>query len=181
MKKNWPTRWLGTCWARWMSGGAAVVIATPAHRRAIETRLTRAHADLAAAARSGAYLALDARDTLHALMPGGRLDPGCFERVIGDVITRAGQAGQPVRAYGEMVSLLWDCGLVNAAVELEEMWDRMGLQQPVLAAVQLSGRIGDRPRPPGGVRRGVPSAPGGDRPGAGRRGARGDARVRSVP
>jgi hypothetical protein len=111
-------------------GGVAVCIATPAHRHAIETRLTRAHVDLAAAARSGAYLALDARDTLHALMPGGRLDPGCFERVIGDVITRAGRAGQPVRAYGEMVSLLWDSGLVNAAVELEEMWDRMGLPQP---------------------------------------------------
>ena len=130
MKKNWPTRWLAYLLGALDEGGVAVIIATPAHRRAIETRLTRAHVDLAAAARSGAYLALDARDTLRALMPGGRLDPGCFERVIGDVITRAGQAGQPVRAFGEMVWMLWDSGLVNAAVELEEMWDRMGLQHP---------------------------------------------------
>ena len=181
MKKNWPTRWLAYLLGALDEGGVAVVIATPAHRRAIETRLTRAHVDLAAAARSGAYLALDARDTLHALMPGGRLDPGCFERVIGDVITRAGQAGQPVRAFGEMVWMLWDSGLVNAAVELEEMWDRMGLQHPFSLLCSYPAASVTGPRPPGGVRRGVPSAPGGDRPGACGHGARGDARVRAVP
>jgi MEDS: MEthanogen/methylotroph, DcmR Sensory domain len=111
-------------------GGAAVVIATPARRRALEARLTRAGADLAAAARNGAYHALDAGDTLRALMPGGQLHSGRFERVIGAVLTRAGQAGRPVRAYGEMVSLLWDAGLVNAAVELEEMWNRTALWHP---------------------------------------------------
>jgi hypothetical protein len=112
------------------SGGAAVVIATPEHRRELEERLTRAHADLAGAARSGAYHALDASDTLRALMPDGQLDPGGFERVIGAAIGRAGRDDRPVHAYGEMVSLLWDAGLVNAAVQLEEMWNRMALRHP---------------------------------------------------
>jgi hypothetical protein len=110
--------------------GAAVAIATPAHRRALEALLIRAHVDLAEAAASGAYHALDAGDTLRALMPGGRLDSGSFERAIGGVIMRAGQAGRPVRAYGEMVALLWDAGLVNAAVQLEEMWNGMTLRHP---------------------------------------------------
>jgi len=118
-----------------LGGGVAVVIATAAHRRAFEGRLTQAGVDLAAAVRSGRYLALDASDTLRALMPGGRLDRGAFDRVVGGLIRRAGQEGagpgagvRPVRAYGEMVALLWDAGLVNAAVQLEEMWDALGLR-----------------------------------------------------
>ena len=107
--------------------GAAVVIATAAHRRAFEGRLTQAGVDLAAAGRAGTYRALDAGDTLRALMTGGQLDRGAFDRVIGGLITDAGQGNRPVRAYGEMVALLWDAGLVNAAVQLEEMWDSPGL------------------------------------------------------
>ena len=108
--------------------GVAVVIATAAHRRAFEGRLTQAGADLAAAARSGSYLAVDAGDTVRALMPAGRLDRDAFDRVVGGLIRRAGQQGRPVRAYGEMVTLLWEAGLVNAAVQLEEMWDALGLR-----------------------------------------------------
>ena len=127
------------------NGGVAVVIATPEHRREFEARLTQAlggDADLAAAADSGAYLALDARETVRALMPAdrldaapadrldpaaaGRLDPAAFDRVIGGLIRQAGTGGRPVRAYGEMVALLWDDGLVNAAIQLETMWNELG-------------------------------------------------------
>jgi MEDS: MEthanogen/methylotroph, DcmR Sensory domain len=112
------------------NGGAAVLIATPAHRRALEARLTREHADLESASGSGAYQALDASETLRELTPAGRLDPASFDRVIGAVMVRAGQAGRPVRAYGEMVSLLWTAGLVNAAVEIEEMWNQLAQRHP---------------------------------------------------
>jgi hypothetical protein len=108
-------------------GGVAVVIATAAHRRAFETRLTRAGVDVAAAARAGTYLTLDAADAVRALTAGGQLDRGAFDRVIGRLIADAGQGERPVRAYGEMVALLWDAGLVNDAVQLEEMWSSLGL------------------------------------------------------
>jgi MEDS: MEthanogen/methylotroph, DcmR Sensory domain len=107
--------------------GAAVVIATAAHRRAFEGRLTRAGVDLAAAARAGTYRTLDAGDAVRALTTGGQLDRGAFDRVIGSLIADAGQGQRPVRAYGEMVALLWDAGLVNDAVQLEEMWGSLGL------------------------------------------------------
>jgi hypothetical protein len=29
------------------------------------------------------------------------------------------RAGQPVRVFGEMVSLLWDTGLIDAAIKVE--------------------------------------------------------------
>jgi hypothetical protein len=111
-------------------GGVAVVIATAAHRRAFEARLTRAGVDLAAAARAGTYWTLDAGDAVRTLTAGGQLDRGTFDRVIGRLIADAGQGERPVRAYGEMVALLWDAGLVNDAVQLEEMWSSLGLTRP---------------------------------------------------
>ena len=110
-------------------GGVAVVIATPQHRREFEARLTQAlggGADLAAAEDSGTYLALDASETVRKLMRAGELDRAAFDRVIGGLIRQAGTGGRPVRAYGEMVALLWDDGLVNAAIQLEEMWNELG-------------------------------------------------------
>ena len=108
----------------------AVVIATAAHRRAFEARLTRAGVDVAAAARAGTYRTLDAGEAVRTLTAGGQLDRGAFDRVIGGLIADAGQGGRPVRAYGEMVALLWDAGLVNDAVLLEEMWSSLGLTRP---------------------------------------------------
>jgi len=107
--------------------GVAIVIATQAHRRVFEARLAAAGADLAEAVRGGAYLALEARQMVDALMRGGQLDRDGFERVIGGLIGQAcGSRAGPVRAYGEMVSVLWDAGLVSAAVELEQLWDDLG-------------------------------------------------------
>ena len=111
-------------------GGVAIVIATPEHRREFETRLGQAGVDLAAARDDGSYLALDAGQTLHELMPAERLDPGAFDRVIGSVIRGAGAGGRPVRAFGEMVALLWDDGLVSDAVQLEELWNELGDRHP---------------------------------------------------
>ena len=111
-------------------GGVAIIIATPEHRREFETWLGQAGVDLAAARDDGSYLALDAGQTLHELMPAERLDPGAFDRVIGSVIRGAGAGGRPVRAFGEMVALLWDDGLVSDAVQLEERWNELGDRHP---------------------------------------------------
>jgi len=116
-------------------GDAIIVIATPEHRQAFESRLSGAGADLAAARDGGAYLALDARQTLSQFTAGGRpgaaaLDWAAFDRVVGGLIRRAGAGGRPVRAYGEMVALLWDDGLVAAALQLESMWDELGRRHP---------------------------------------------------
>jgi hypothetical protein len=108
------------------SGGVAIVIATPEHRHEFETRLAQAGVDLAAARDDGSYLARDAAQTLSELMAAGKLDGAAFDRVIGTVIAAAGAGGRPVRAFGEMVALLWDDGLVSAAVRLEAMWEELG-------------------------------------------------------
>jgi hypothetical protein len=111
-------------------GGVAIVIATPEHRREVGTRLGRAGVDLAAARDGGSYLALDAARTLRQLMTAERLDPAAFDRVIGALIRRSGAGGRPVRAFGDMVALLWDDGLVNDAAQLEAMWEELGRRSP---------------------------------------------------
>jgi MEDS: MEthanogen/methylotroph, DcmR Sensory domain len=112
------------------STGVAIVIATPEHRLEFETRLGQAGVDLAAARDDGSYLALDAAQTLSELMAADELDSAAFDRVIGTVIAAAGAGGRPVRAFGEMVALLWDDGLVNDAVQLEAMWEELGGRYP---------------------------------------------------
>ena len=112
------------------NGGVAIVIATPEHRREFETRLAEAGANLTAARDDGAYLALDAGETLRTFMAADGLDGAAFDRVIGTLIRRAGAGGRPVCAYGEMVALLWDDGLVSDAVQLEAMWEELGRRHP---------------------------------------------------
>jgi hypothetical protein len=116
-------------------GGVAIVIATPEHRGEFEARLAQTGADLTAARDDGTYLTLDAAGTLRELMGDASpdrqtLDRAAFDRVIGTLIRQAAADGRPVRAYGELVALLWDDGLVNAAAQLEALWDQLNRRHP---------------------------------------------------
>jgi hypothetical protein len=110
--------------------GAAIVIATAAHRREFEARLAQAGVDLVDACARGAYLAMDAAETVRELMAVDQLDSTTFDRVIGGLIRRAGAGGRTVSVYGEMVALLWDDALVSAAAQLEAMWNELGRRHP---------------------------------------------------
>ena len=105
-------------------GEAAVVIATPSHRDAIETELAAA-VDLVAARAEGLYTALDAAETVSLFMDGDEVDPHAVNRVIGAVLTAAGRGGRRIRVFGEMVSLLWGEGNVSGALALEDEWNEL--------------------------------------------------------
>ena len=103
---------------------AAIVIATEKHRRELEGALRARGIDVAGAAGEGRYVALDAAATLAKFTVGGHPDAERFAEVIGGAISEA-QAGGTfphVRAYGEMVALLWLAGRPDAAIALEKMW-----------------------------------------------------------
>lgn len=104
----------------------AVVIATQAHQRVFETRLAAAGRDVAAMSARGDYLAADAEETLRRLMTGGRPDAASFEHAACSLIEEPARRGLRVRVYGELVAVLWEAGLVTAAIELEEIWRRCG-------------------------------------------------------
>ncbi len=111
-------------------GGVAIVVATSDHRRSFERHLAEAGVDVAAARARGVYLAADASETMRGFMVADCPDPGRFWQAISPLLRQAAKAGQPVRVFGEMVSLLWDAGLIDAAIEVEAMWNELGGQYP---------------------------------------------------
>jgi anti-sigma regulatory factor (Ser/Thr protein kinase) len=111
-------------------GAIAVVIATEAHRSMFSTELERAGLDPAERSLNGSLILLDAAETLGRFVNGGQVDREAFRAIVGSVLRRAAGTGRPVRAYGEMVALLWDAGDVLAAIELEKVWNELSDELP---------------------------------------------------
>jgi signal transduction histidine kinase len=102
-----------------------VVIATPDRWSGFSSRLRAKGSDVDVCRDQGLLTVLDARDTLSAFMIGDMPDERRFLDHVGGVIeqqTRQSTNGG-VRAYGEMVDLLWQDGNPDAAIRLEELWN----------------------------------------------------------
>jgi hypothetical protein len=125
-----------------LGGGAAVVVATPSHRQAVERELAWAGVPLTSVLATGQYVALDAVTTLASLLVGGHPDADRFSSVIGGVISAAAHHG-PVRAYGEMVALLQAEGRTSAALALEELWNDLAVAQPFELLCSYPKRVFD--------------------------------------
>jgi PAS domain S-box-containing protein len=102
-----------------------IVIATPAHRTAFTGQLAGYGVDVAAARRSGQLYLADARQTLAKFMVGQKPDATRFRTVVGNLVERSleGRPGTAVRAYGEMVDVLWKDGNTEGAIQLERLWN----------------------------------------------------------
>ncbi len=107
----------------WDQDECVVVVATAPHRAALDTFLRDLGYDPAARAAAGRYLTLDAQETLGELLVDGHVDSDRFMRGLSEVVVEATEAGRPVRAFGEMVALLWQNGQIDEAIELEGLWD----------------------------------------------------------
>ena len=105
-------------------GDRLLVCATPEHGAAIVAQL--APYGGRAALDRGQLVVLDARDTLAKFMVRDMPDPALFRLALLPMITRPIDTGGRVRAYGEMVELLWRDGNARAALRLEELWNEIG-------------------------------------------------------
>jgi signal transduction histidine kinase len=108
-----------------LRGEPVVIIATPMHRDAFAARLRDRGVDAEAVKREGRLTMLDARDMLAGFMLGSTPDAKRFKGVVGGLIEGIlGGGGQSsVRAYGEMVDVLWRDGNTDGAIQLEELWN----------------------------------------------------------
>ena len=127
------------------AGEAGIVVATPEHRDELERRLRATGIDLDAARAAGAYVALDADETLARIMVDGMPDPQRFAEVIGGELTRAARGGRGLRVFGEMVGLLLARGHASATIRLEELWNELRRTHAfrLFCAYPLD-RLGDR-------------------------------------
>ena len=101
---------------------SAIVIATKAHRQALEVALVARGVDVESLKSSGSYMPLDAGETLTKFIVQGTPDALLFEKALAPALNFASQLG-PVRAFGEMVALLWAEGNEAGALKLEELWN----------------------------------------------------------
>ncbi len=107
-------------------GQSSVVIATHAHRVALQRKLAADGIAIAGAIEAGRYIVLDAADTLAKFMVDGLPDARLFTAHVGQAISQLAQGGRRVHAFGEMVALLWAEGNRHAAIRLEELWNELG-------------------------------------------------------
>jgi hypothetical protein len=107
------------------AGAGAVVIATPSHVEALTARLTEGGFDVPAALARGQLVFADARRTLARFMVGGAPERDAFFTTVLPMLDGVRAAGyRDVRAFGEMVNLLWDHNL-PATVALEALWNEV--------------------------------------------------------
>ena len=105
-------------------GEAAVIIATPAHRARFQEII-----DSPAALKEGRLQMLDAEETLAKFMANGMPQWKSFHELVGGLIAELRLRYPTVRAYGEMIDVLWQRGERAAAVRLEEYWNELGRLQ----------------------------------------------------
>jgi anti-sigma regulatory factor (Ser/Thr protein kinase) len=128
-----------------VSGGVAVVAATPAHVLAVEAALGSEGIDVGGLRSAGVLITLDATAAAERLAAGPSVDRTVFERIIGDPVRRAVRTGRAVRVFGEIVAELWDADRVIAAIELERLWNEFRDQAPFSLLCAYPGHVTSGP------------------------------------
>ena len=107
------------------AGESAIVIATQAHLDALDARMRALDVDLERARLEDRYIAVRAEEMLKEFMVQSWPDEARFKEAVGGLIARARKDDRKVRAFGEMVAVLWAQGHVAATVHLEWLWNRL--------------------------------------------------------
>ena len=108
-------------------GQPALVIATKAHAQGIVVELLARQLNVAELVISNELVIVDASDALASFMVDGQPNPQKFFRATKAVLdrVRGGRKHVTIRAYGEMVDVLWKEGRDVAAIQLEMLWNRL--------------------------------------------------------
>jgi hypothetical protein len=108
-------------------GDGLFVLATEAHTASILEQLHLESAQTGEALREGRLVCADAQATLNRILADGRPDPQLFRAVLEpslSVVRERARSGK-VRAFGEMVGLLWINGERDEAIRVEEFWNEL--------------------------------------------------------
>jgi hypothetical protein len=105
----------------------AVVIATAAHRRMIGNCLKADGLDVEGLKTGGQLVFYDAEVVLSQFMVDGMPNAARFKGAVGPLLDKAcrGKTDCVIRAYGEMVDVLWKKGQTAAATRLEMLWNKL--------------------------------------------------------
>jgi hypothetical protein len=109
----------------------AIVLATSEHLARFVQTLSQA-LDVAALERAGALVIHDATTLLDTFLVDDMPDRDLFEQQVVPLIDLlSGRERKTVRAYGEMVDVLYKRGLTDAALHLEDYWNHLARSHPL--------------------------------------------------
>ena len=111
------------------AGDGVIVIATTAHRIALERRLRIRGFDVDLARREDRYTAVNAIAALSEFMIDGEPNEVQFICLATHLIARAHGSGRRVRVFGELVALLWGQRNIAATVALECLWNKLQAEE----------------------------------------------------
>ncbi len=114
-------------WEGLNRGDGLLVIATPQHCELFSRELRTMGADPESAIVNRHLKFVDAQETLSRFMVDGQPHWERFEIVVGEAMSQVRSQGdyKGLRAYGEMVGLLWNVRQFAAAIRLEQFWNRL--------------------------------------------------------
>jgi DNA-binding NarL/FixJ family response regulator len=127
-------------------GNTVIVLVTEAHDVSLQRALQASRVDLALAIRQRRYVSVSINQLLAKVMVNGCPDPTQFrdaaEELLTEATRRAGDQHAEVAACGECSPTVWANGNVEAAIQLEQLWDDIAKSRPmdILCAYPLAAR-----------------------------------------
>jgi hypothetical protein len=106
------------------AGECTIVIGTTPHLASLRERLAGQGLNVDAVIEDGYYVPLDADEALSRFMVNDWPDENLFNHLVSELVGRAKHEGRSVRAFGEMVAILWAKGKVGATIRLEQLWNK---------------------------------------------------------
>ncbi|MBC7900074.1 MAG: MEDS domain-containing protein [Saprospiraceae bacterium] len=107
------------------AGDGVVVLATESHITGLDMRLSSQGIDINAARLNGDYIVVDAEEALSVFIADGWPNDDQFHELVADLLRRARSDERRVRAFGELVAVLWGRGHIAATVRLEYLWHNL--------------------------------------------------------
>jgi len=127
-------------------GKVVIVLVSEAHDRGLQRSLQASQVDVALAIRQKRYVSVSITELLATVMVNGYPDPTRFLNAAGELMAeaarRAGGQHDEVAAVGECAPTIWSHGQVEAAIQLEHLWDEISMsrQMDILCAYPLAAR-----------------------------------------
>jgi hypothetical protein len=104
-------------------GESIIVIATNEHLAGLSERLGMLGHSVPELISTHKYFPLDAETILSKFMVNDWPDENLFNELVASLIVNAKTNSNKVRAFGEMVALLWAKGQIGATIRLEHLWN----------------------------------------------------------
>jgi hypothetical protein len=102
------------------SGDCVILIANKMLLDGVEKLLAEKKLCLKRARENDQYITLDAEQLLERIMANDWPDETRFKEVLVELLDRGN--GRTIRAFGEMVTFLWENGRRDATIRLEQLW-----------------------------------------------------------